>query len=88
MPNIKSQIKRVTTNDKARSRNAAFKSRVRTAIKKVNVAIAAQDKENAQALYLEAVKLIDRSVSKGVFHVNKAARYKSRLNAHVVAINK
>lgn len=86
MPNIKSQIKRVATNDKARQRNAAYKSRVRTAIKKVNVAIDANEKDNAQALFLEAVKLIDKSVTKGVFHINKAARTKSRLHARIAAL--
>lgn len=79
MANIKQQIKRNKTNEKARQRNASFKSKVRTAIKKVRVAVEANDKKTAEALLPEAISLIDKSVVKGIQHKNAAARQKSSL---------
>jgi small subunit ribosomal protein S20 len=87
MPNIKSQIKRVQTNEKARNRNAQFKSSVRTAIKKVRLAIDANDKELAEQKYKVAVSLIDKAVSKNVMHRNKAARIKSGLTLAINELN-
>jgi len=52
-------------------------------IKKVVNAVKAGDKSAAETAYKQAVPAIDRSVSKGVMHANKAARHKSRLNAHI-----
>ncbi|QBQ07719.1 30S ribosomal protein S20 [Spiroplasma gladiatoris] len=78
MANIKSQKKRILTNEKSRLGNKAFRSQVKTAIKKAMVAKAenASDKEQ---LINSAVSLIDKSVSKSVWKQNKAAREKSRL---------
>lgn len=59
---------------------------MRTAIKKVLKAIESGDKEAAQAAYKQAVPAIDKSVSKGFMHKNRAARQKSRLNAHIKAL--
>jgi small subunit ribosomal protein S20 len=59
---------------------------VRTAIKSVLRAIEAGDKSAAEVAYKAAVPAIDRSVAKGIMPVNKAARHKSRLNAHVRAM--
>jgi len=56
---------------------------VRTYIKKVVLAIEAGNKENAQQAYQEAVPVIDRMVTKGIIHKNKAARHKSRLSDHI-----
>jgi small subunit ribosomal protein S20 len=56
---------------------------MRTTIKKVLAAIESGDKSAAEAAYKAAVPAIDRSVSKGLMHRNKAARHKSRLNSHV-----
>ena len=79
MANIKSQIKRIGTNEKARKRNAAIKSRVRTAMKKVRLAVANKNLEEALVLLQKAYSLIDKSVSSGVQHKNTAARQKAEL---------
>ena len=79
MANIKSQKKRILTNEKARLRNRAVKSEIKTAIKKVHTAIEAGDRDAAVAAALEASRLLDRAVSKGVLHKNQAANKKSGL---------
>ena len=86
MANIKSQIKRVGTNEKARIRNASAKSAVRTSIKKVKAAVAANDKAAAVEAANAAFRLIDKSVSDGIQHKNTAARKVSRLTKAVNAI--
>lgn len=86
MANIKSQIKRIGTNEKARQRNASAKSALRTAIKKVKVAVEAKDAALAEELLAEAFRLIDKSVSDGVQHKNTAARQKSELSRLVNSI--
>lgn len=78
MANIKSQIKRVKTNSKANLANKSFKSSVKTAIKKAEIAINAQE-ANASELVNAAISLVDKAVTKGIYHANKAARVKSRL---------
>ncbi|CAM9141669.1 30S ribosomal protein S20 [Mycoplasma todarodis] len=80
MANIKSKMTRIKTNEKARVRNAAIKSRVRTAIKNAKAAIVAKE-ANAQELVSKAHKEINTAVSKGVFHKNNGARKSSRLDA-------
>jgi len=67
-----------------RANNFSMRSRMRTAIKKVINAIAAGDKEQAQEAYQNAVPLIDSTARKGIIHMNKAARHKSRLNKQLV----
>ncbi len=79
MANIKSQVKRIRTNEKARARNASYKSSMRTAMKAVVKAVEAKDKDLAIKLLPVAMKKIDRSVSKGIQHRNAAARQKSHL---------
>lgn len=86
MPNIKSQIKRSATNEKARNRNSAFKSRVKSAIKKVDLAVVAKDKEAANAALVEAVSLLDKTVGRRIYHANKVANKKSSLQALVNSI--
>ncbi len=83
MANIKSQKKRIITNEKRRQNNASFKSQMRTAIKKVRVACENRDLEAAEALLPNAISLIDKSVKKGVQHINTASRQKSHLNLMV-----
>lgn len=83
MANIKSQIKRAKTNEKARSANASYKSAMRTAIKKVEAAVKANNKEEAVALLPNAFSYIDASVSKGIQHKNTAARQKAHLQTLV-----
>jgi small subunit ribosomal protein S20 len=77
--NIKSQKKRVLTNEKARLRNKAVKSEVKTAVKKVDTAVAAGDAAAAQAAVKDASRLLDKAASKGVVHKNQAANRKSVL---------
>ncbi len=86
MANIKSAKKRIKTNEKARMRNKVLRTNLRTAVKNLDAAIVAGDKENAQVLLIEAVKRLDSSVSKGIIHKNKASRDKSRLTKKVNAM--
>lgn len=86
MANSLSARKRARQAERHRKQNASERSYVRTAIKKVLKAIDAKDKEAAQAAFKDAVPAIDKSVSKGIMHKNKAARHKSRLNAHIKAL--
>jgi small subunit ribosomal protein S20 len=83
LANSLSARKRARQAEKHRLRNASQRSHVRTAIKKVLAAIESGDKSAAEEAYKAAVPAIDRSVSKGLMHRNKAARHKSRLNNHV-----
>ena len=80
MPSSLSAKKRVRQNDKARQRNKAIKSKINTMRKQVREAIDAEKSESEiNELKQDALGLIDRAVNKGVFHKNKAARLKSRL---------
>jgi small subunit ribosomal protein S20 len=87
LANIKSAKKRARTSEKNRLQNAAARSRLRTYIKKVLLAVATGDAEKAQAAFREATPVIDSSVGKGLIHRNKAARSKSRLSARVKALS-
>jgi small subunit ribosomal protein S20 len=84
--NIKSQIKRIKTNEKARQRNKAVKSSLKTAIRKAREAVEAGDFEKATALTREANKKLDKAASKGVIHKNQAANKKSALSSKVSAL--
>ena len=86
MANSLSARKRVRQSEKSRLLNASQRSHVRTSIKRVLAAIEAGDRNAAEAAYKTAVPAIDRSVSKGLMHRNKAARHKSRLNQHIRAL--
>ena len=85
MPNHKSAKKRVRQNEKRRVINRSNRTRLRTAIKKLRTALTASDSAALQQLLPETVSQIDKSVQKGALHRNAAARYKSRLTAHVNA---
>lgn len=86
MANSLSARKRARQAEQNRQRNASQRSHVRTAIKGVVNAIASGNKETAGAAYKVAVPAIDRSVAHGLMDKNKAARHKSRLNAHIKAL--
>lgn len=88
MANIKSAIKRNKQNEKRRQANRVFRGQARTAVKKARVALKADNKEEAQAKVMEAVKSLDKAASKGVVHKNNAARRKSRLMKQLVALEK
>jgi small subunit ribosomal protein S20 len=86
MANIKSQIKRDRTNELARERNNAAKATARTAIKKVEVLVAAGKKEEAEKARREAVALLDQLAQSGAVSANSAARKKAHLARIVAAV--
>ena len=86
MANIKSQIKRIRTNEKARMRNKAVKSELKTYIRRVREAVAGGDKEKAGDALVAASRKLDKAVSKGVIHANQAANKKSALAKSVNTI--
>jgi small subunit ribosomal protein S20 len=77
--NIKSQLKRIKTNEKARQRNKAVKSSLKTAIRKFRAAAASGDAERATAALRDASRALDKAASKGVIHKNAAANKKSAM---------
>ena len=79
MANIKSQIKRIKTNEKARQRNKSVKSSVKTAIRKFREAAEAGEKESAIKLMQDASRKLDKAAGKGVIHANQAANKKSAM---------
>ncbi len=79
MANIKSQIKRIKTNAKRTERNKAYKSELRTWIRRFREAAAAGDKAEATKMLALASKKLDKAVSKGVIHKNQAANKKSAM---------
>lgn len=86
MANIKSQKKRILTNEKARQRNKAVKSGLRTAVRKFDDAVAAGDTAKAQELSAVATRSLDKAASKGVIHKNQAANRKSAIAAKAAAL--
>lgn len=86
MANIKSQIKRIRTNEAARVRNKAVKSALKTAVRAAREAIAAGDAAKATAATAHAGRLLDKAVSKGVIHANQAANRKSALAKQSAAL--
>ena len=86
MANIKSQMKRIKTNEKARQRNKAVKSTLRTHVRRFREAAEAGDTEKAQTLAQSACRALDKAVSKGVIHRNQAANRKSAIAAQAAAL--
>ncbi|MEL4358021.1 MULTISPECIES: 30S ribosomal protein S20 [unclassified Luteococcus] len=86
MANIKSQMKRIKTNEKARQRNKAVKSGLRTAVRRFNEAAAAGDNDKALEAAKNANRLLDKAVSKGVIHKNQAANRKSAISTKANAL--
>ncbi|ALE06065.1 30S ribosomal protein S20 [Arthrobacter sp. ERGS1:01] len=86
MANIKSQKKRILTNEKARQRNLSVKSGLKTAIRAVNTAVAKADKDAATVALVNASRKLDKAVSKGVIHANNAANRKSAISKKVNAL--
>lgn len=83
MANIKSAKKRILVIETKTARNKAIKSKVKTAIKKVDAAVAASDKALAVVSLKAAIVEIDKATSKGIFHKNTASRKISRLTKNV-----
>jgi small subunit ribosomal protein S20 len=84
--NTASARKRARQAEKRRRQNASQRSMVRTYIKRVQAAIAAGGKQQAQAALNAARPVIDSSVTKGILAKNKAARHKARLTAQIKAL--
>jgi len=85
MANIKSAKKRVLITQRNTERNVAFKTSIKTAVKKVLACAVSEDKSQLNALLSNVYQLCDKAVSKGILHRNTAARKKSRLTK---AVNK
>ena len=85
MANIKSAKKRILVDSRNAERNKAIKSKVKTAVKGVDAAIAAGDKDAASKALTTAISEINRAASKGVFHKKTASRKISRIT---IAVNK
>ncbi|WP_375474530.1 30S ribosomal protein S20 [uncultured Jatrophihabitans sp.] len=79
MANIKSQIKRIRTNEIARQRNKSVKSSLKTAIRHFHEAAASGDAAVAQTALATASRQLDKAASKGVIHRNQAANKKSAM---------
>ncbi|WP_137723666.1 30S ribosomal protein S20 [Prescottella subtropica] len=79
MANIKSQVKRIRTNERNRLRNQSVKSSLRTAIRSFREAAATGDKDKANELLVATSRQLDKAAGKGVIHANQAANKKSAL---------
>jgi small subunit ribosomal protein S20 len=77
--NIKSQIKRIKTNEKARLRNKAVKSSLKTSVRRFREAASAGDRDTALTALHDASRALDKAASKGVIHANQAANRKSAM---------
>ena len=86
MEHIKSATKTILVNETKAARNKSIRSKVKTAKKKVDAAVAAGDKAAAQAALLAATSEIDKAASKGVYHKNNASRKVARLSKAVNTI--
>ena len=78
MANIRSAIKRMRQNERRRLRNRALRSRIRSAVKAAHGAAGAKA-PTAEASVREAIRILDKAVTKGIIHRNTAARKKSVL---------
>ncbi|MCQ6273617.1 30S ribosomal protein S20 [Bacillus sp. V3B] len=87
MPNIKSAIKRVKTNEKKNAQNTMIKSDMRTSVKKVEAAIATNEANTAANTFTVATRKLDKAAAKGLIHKNAAARKKSRLAKKINSLN-
>ena len=86
MANIKSQLKRIKTNEKARQRNVAVKSALKTAVRRVHKAADSGDAAAVASAFQVAAKELDKAASKGVIHKNQAANRKSGLAKQVAGL--
>ncbi|MEA5155091.1 30S ribosomal protein S20 [Raineyella sp.] len=86
MANIKSQQKRIKTNEKARQRNKAVKSALRTYTRRFSEAVEAGETEKAQQAARAALRQLDKAVTKGVIHKNQAANRKSAIAKKAAAL--
>jgi len=87
MANTAQARKRARQNVTRRERNSGLRSKLRTAIKNVQKAVVAGDKNMAESLFQNSVSVIDSITNKGIIHKNKAARHKSRLSSAIKAMD-
>ena len=85
MANIKSQIKRIGTNERRRLRNKAVKSELKTAVRRFREAADAGNAEETTSALRTASRLLDKAASKGVIHKNQAANRKSAMASRAAA---
>jgi len=85
--NIKSQIKRNRQNEKARLRNKAVKSSLKTAVRKFQEAAASGNADAATVAMRDASRQLDKAASKGVIHANQAANRKSAIAKKLLALS-
>jgi len=85
--NIKSQVKRNKTNEKARLRNKSVKTGLKTLVRRVREAVAGGDAAKAKEALPAATQALDKAVAKGVIHKNQAANRKSALASQVAAMS-
>ena len=78
MPNIRQQAKRVRSASRQRDENLRYRSTVKTLTKRLEAAVAADDKDKLAAEHLELVRTVDKAASRGAMHKNTAARKKAR----------
>jgi len=83
LPNKLSAAKRQRQSEKRRLRNRMVRSRIRTAAKRIMVLVREGNREEAEKKLKEYLSLVDRAVSKGVYHRNTAARKKSRMSRYL-----
>jgi len=83
MPNTKSAKKRLRQNAVRRTHNRAVKSSIRSSIRKVREAVAANEFDKADELFRATVKKLDKAGAKNVMHQKTTSRLKSRLNHHI-----
>ena len=86
MPRLKSAIKRVKTSESKRLKNLAYRTQIKTQIKKVFDFISKKDAKSAVSAANEAFALIDRAATKGILHLNNAAHKKSRISKWLKSI--
>jgi small subunit ribosomal protein S20 len=86
MANHVSSLKRARQTERRTAVNRANRSRVRGALRELREALGKGDVKTAQAKFRETVSTLDKSVQKGVLHLNTVSRYKSRLNARLKAL--
>ncbi len=86
MANIKSQIKRIKTNEIARKRNVAVKSALKTSVRRFRSAVDAGDKDAVNSALVTVSKALDKAASKGVIHKNQAGNRKSALAKQAASV--
>ena len=86
MANIKSAKKRILVTEERTARNKAIKSEVKTAIKKVDAAVAAKDVETAKVVLKAAISTLNKAAAKGVYHKKTASRKAARMTKAVDSI--